>query len=431
MSVTDKFSRKVTLIPGKSTFNAEDWAHRFLRRLQKIDWGLPKQLISDRDRKFLSEFWKAIFSKLGVKLLYSTAYHPQTDGSSERTNQTVEIALRFWMSTLENVAEWPRTIPAIQSAYNNSISAPLGRSPNEVASGFSLNQPLDLGAYERELLPKDVARLEASDAMAFAQMNSKYYYDRKHHPQFFRRGDFALLRLHRGYDIPATALTGRKYGLQFVGPFRILERIGRLAYLLDIPNTWRVYPVFTVAQLEPVPDPREDPYASSRPVPRPDEPPSVFVEGDTDDYKSYYLDRILNKRVIKKGRGYATEYLVKWKGYGPEHDTWRNLKTLGDALDLVREYEEAHDGVTDASQTETPKAARITKAAPQSRRVDTLLEVRIPTKHSDSHSVTSPKDSPERRSILSKVADAISTPTKTESDSTAMVLRRSSRVAGA
>ena len=95
MSVTDKFSRKVTLIPGKSTFNAEEWAHRFFRRLQKIDWGLPKQIISDRDRKFLSEFWKALFSKLGVKLLYSTAYHPQTDKSSERTNQTIEIVLRF------------------------------------------------------------------------------------------------------------------------------------------------------------------------------------------------------------------------------------------------------------------------------------------------------------------------------------------------
>ena len=373
MSVTDKFSRKVTLIPGKSIFNAEDWAIRFLRRLQKIDWGLPKQIISDRDRKFLSDFWKTLFSKLGVKLLYSTAYHPQTDGSSERTNQTIEIALRFWMSTLDNVAEWPRTIPAIQAAYNNSVSAPLGKSPNEVASGFSLNQPLDLGAYEKELLPKHVARLEAADAIAFAQMNSKFHYDRKHQPQFFRRGDYALLRLHRGYNIPTTALTGRKYGLQFVGPFKVLERVGRLAYLLDIPDSWKVYPVFTVAQLEPVPDPQADPYASTRPVPRPDEPPSVFVEGDTEHYKSYYLDRILNKRIIKKGRGYATEYLVKWKGYGPEHDTWRNVKTLKDAMDLVQDYEDEH--VTDpAPEASTPPARKL--ARPSVRQ--TLLEVRIP-----------------------------------------------------
>lgn len=186
MSVTDKFSRKITLIPGKNTFTAEDWASRLLRRLQKIDWGLPKQIISDRDRKFLSELWKALFTKLGVKLLYSTVYHSQIDGSSERTNQTVEIALRFWMSTLDDVAAWPVTIPAIQAAYNNFISAPLGRAPNEVASGFSLNLPLDLGAYEKQLLPENIARLEAADAIAFAQMNSKFHYDRRHQSQFFR-----------------------------------------------------------------------------------------------------------------------------------------------------------------------------------------------------------------------------------------------------
>lgn len=389
MSVTDKFSRKITLIPGKSTFAAADWAHRFLRRLQKIDWGLPKQIISDRDRKFLSDFWKALFEKLGVKLLYSTAYHPQTDGSSERTNQTVEIALRFWMSTLDDLAEWPRTIPAIQSAYNNTLSTPLGRPPNEVAYGFSLNQPLDIGAYERQLLPKGVARLEASDAIAFAQMNSKFYYDRRHQPQFFREGEYALLRLHRGYDIPATALTGRKYGLQFVGPFRVLERVGRLAYRLDIPNTWNVHPVFTVAQLEPCPDPSTDPYTHTRPQPRPDEPPSVFVEGDTETFKSYELERLLNKRVIKKGRGFATEYLVKWKGYGAEHDRWRNVNDLANAPELIKDYERAHPTPT----KEAPSSERTTVSSSKSERpsthpsaaeerptkkVEILREVRIP-----------------------------------------------------
>ena len=362
LSVTDKFSRKVTLIPGMSTFTAEEWGRRLLRRLQKIDWGLPKQIISDRDRKFLSDLWTALFNALGVKLLYSTAYHPQTDGSSERTNQTVEIALRFWISTLDDVAAWPRTIPAIQSNYNNMVSAPLGKSPNEVASGFSPNQPLDLGAYEKHVLPEGVARLEAADAIAFAQMHAKYHYDRRHHPQFFRQGDYALLRLHRGYDIPATKLTGRKYGLQFVGPFRVVERIGKLAYRLDIPDTWKVHPVFSVAQLEACPDPQDDPYQKDRPVPRPDEPPPVFVEGDTPTSKSYELAKILNKRVMKKGRGFATEYLIKWKGYGPQHDVWRNVKQLGDAQGLIEDYERSrgteeslHDLVQGPEEASQPR----------------------------------------------------------------------------
>lgn len=85
MSVTDKFTKRITLIPGRATYSAGEWAIRLLDRLDIADWGYPKVIISDRDRKFLSELWAAIFKKLGVSLLYSTAYHPQTDGASERT----------------------------------------------------------------------------------------------------------------------------------------------------------------------------------------------------------------------------------------------------------------------------------------------------------------------------------------------------------
>ena len=95
MSVTCKFSKCITLIKGMDTWSAKQWAHAFLKPLDLIDWGLPGELITDRNPKFLSAFWMALFTKLEVKLLYSTAYHPQIDGSSERTNQTVEIALRF------------------------------------------------------------------------------------------------------------------------------------------------------------------------------------------------------------------------------------------------------------------------------------------------------------------------------------------------
>ena len=86
MSVTCKFSKRVTLIKGADTWLAEQWAYAFLNRLDLIDWDLPGELITDRDPKFLCKFWTALFTKLGVKLLYSTAYHLQTDGSSKRTN---------------------------------------------------------------------------------------------------------------------------------------------------------------------------------------------------------------------------------------------------------------------------------------------------------------------------------------------------------
>ena len=230
-----------------------------------------------------------------------------------------------------DLAEWPLTIPAIQSAYNNSVSAPLTCSPNQVVYGFTLNQALDLGGYEKDTLPKEVARLEASDAIAFAQTASKFHYDRRHQPQYFRKGDFALLRLHKGYNIPANKLTGRKYGQQFVGPFRVLERIGKLAYRLEIPGHWQLHPIFTVAQLEPCPDPKADPFRRLRP----DHPPAVSVDREGEEWE---IERLLNKRVVKKGRGKATEYLIRWKGWGPEWDTWTNAKHMK-AKELVDDYE--------------------------------------------------------------------------------------------
>ena len=185
-----------------------------------------------------------------------------------------------------------------------------------------------------------------------------------------------------------------------------------------------MHPVFTVAQLEPVPDPKEDIY--TRPVPRPDESPSVFIEGDTEDYKSYYLDRILNKRVIKKGRGYATEYLVKWKGYGPEHDTWRNVKTLDDAMDLVKDYEEAlraPDKVTIAGRLPAPPSSQAQTSTRQ-----TLLEVRIPVKtaRKKDPEVIAPSKAPEAETAPKPITED-----SQAKDTDAIVLRRSPRNAGA
>lgn len=151
---------------------------------------------------------------------------------------------------------------------------------------------------------------------------------------FFQPGDYALLRLHHGYSIPSAK---KKLGQQYVGHFKVIKKVGRLAYQLDIPTHWKVHPIFTIAQLEPAPHPTMNPFHR----PRPEEPPSVFVEGDTDTMKSFELERILDKRMIRKGRGLATEYLVKWVGYGPEHDRWLNIKDLGNAKELVQDYEDA------------------------------------------------------------------------------------------
>lgn len=99
LTLTCKATKKNLLVPGKETWSAAQWGHVVLRELMRHDWGVPKSIISDRDPRFMSDFWKGIFQRLGTKFLTSAAYHPQTDGQSERTNQSVEIGLRFHLTS--------------------------------------------------------------------------------------------------------------------------------------------------------------------------------------------------------------------------------------------------------------------------------------------------------------------------------------------
>ena len=276
-----------------------------------------------------------MFTKLGVKLLYSTAYHPQTDGSSERTNQTVEIALRFFVHILEDPSCWPKVLLCIQSILNNTSSSTTGKTPNKIAYRFSPRRPLDLISFS-SLPDTYVARTDAADAISFALTNQKAHYDRKYQPFFMKVGDWAMLRLHQGYSIPSSAGVTKKLTQQYVGPFRIIERVGRLAYKLKIPDDWRIHPVFLVAQLEPALEPSNNPFRHLHPHYL----PSVFVDGDTDNLKSFEIDRLLNKRTIKRGKGLTIEYLIRWTGYSPEWVRWYNVKILDNAAELVREYEE-------------------------------------------------------------------------------------------
>ena len=331
--VTCNFSKRVTLIEGKNTFTVEDWAHAFLARLDLVDWGLPGELINDRDPKFLSKFWTSLFEKLGVKLLYSTAYHPQRDCSSERTNQTVEIALRFFVHALVDSSKWPQVLPRIQDIINNSSSSTTGKTPNELAYNFSPRLPLDLLAA---LPTPDAlsARADATGAISLALLNQKLAYNRRHQPLFMKVGEWALLRLHKGYSILATARVTKKLTQQYVGPFRIMEKVGCLAYKLDVPPDWRIHPVFSMVQLEPAPPPAEDPFGR----PFPSHPPFIFIEGDTDKVKNFEVERLLNKRQVRKGKDRAVEYLLCWKGYGPEWNRWYNFKELDNTSALVDDY---------------------------------------------------------------------------------------------
>ncbi|RKF71100.1 Transposon Tf2-9 polyprotein, partial [Golovinomyces cichoracearum] len=105
-SITDKFTKCVSFIQGLNNWTAFQWAEVFLKRLSIMNWGLPRAIVSDRDPKFVGQLWKAIFKQQNVKLIFSTSYHPQIDGASERKNATAEIALRYFITGITSLCEW-------------------------------------------------------------------------------------------------------------------------------------------------------------------------------------------------------------------------------------------------------------------------------------------------------------------------------------
>ena len=135
---------------------------------------------------------------------------------------------------------------------------------------------------------------------------------------------------------PGTCIAGilmKKLGPQLIGPFLIVERIGRLAYRLQLPPMMRIHDVVSVANLEPATDPTEDPYRRRR-----ISIPAVVIDGEAE----YEIEKLLQKRRIRRERGWSTQYLVRWLSYGPEDDIWKTEHELRrHANDIVEAYKTA------------------------------------------------------------------------------------------
>ncbi|SLM35365.1 reverse partial [Lasallia pustulata] len=256
---------------------------------------------------------QGLFAHLGVKLLLSTAWHPQTDGALERTNQTVEIALRYHVTENPDTP-WPECIVPLQATLNNSINSTTGKTPTELMYGFKVKEPLSL-IGETGLNPQvtdlvqawDLHRKQAQDLQTFASTWAKRRYNRKHKKLDLKEGDLVYLRLHHGYNLPG--MGNRKLSNQRTGPFKIFKKVRSLAYKLELLRTMQIHPVISVAYLKPCPDPAKGPYNR----PQPSNPPPIIDEPG--EWKPYDVERVLASWKRRYGRGRSImEYLVTSTG---------------------------------------------------------------------------------------------------------------------
>jgi hypothetical protein len=338
--VVDKLSKRSYFIPTTTNVTAPQVAKLFLEHVLRNGHGLPEVIVSDRDSKFTSRFWKELWSLLGSKLAMSTAFHPQTDGQTENTNRRLEQVLRAYTAGRQD--SWDEHLVFAEIAVNNSVNDSTGYSPfflnnleemhlpaslaltqlpsdgDSTSRDWTSNAALqDLMGQLREVLSQVTANLKS------AQDYQKKYADRKRRHLEFQVGDKVLLEAS---DINFAA-GSRKLLDKFIGPYKVLQQVSAVSYRLELPaRLSRIHPVFHVSKLREFKE--TDLFPDRQQEARPD---PVVVEGQ----EEYEVEAVVDKRRV----GRTVEYQIKWLGYPDWENSWLPKSRLSNARDAIAEFE--------------------------------------------------------------------------------------------
>ena len=317
--VVDRFTKYAHFIPLKHPFSAPVVAKAFLHTLVNLH-GPPHTIVSDRDKIFTSHFWRDLFKLWDTKLLMSTAYHPQTDGQSERVNRCLEMFLRC--AVHDTPTKWHAWLPLAEFWYNTNYHSSLECSPFKALYGYeptygvfpSLLQSDNIDVAQ--WLQEHQAHIVVLKAHLFkAQAKMKHYADKNRTPRMFSVGDEVFLKLQPYAHTTVANRPCAKLSYKFYGPFPIVEQIGPAAYRLQLPPATQIHPVFHVSQLkEFVPD--HTPVFSILPAP---------VDLSSRDVQP---GAILERKLVKKGNTALLQVLIQWTGLPAEAATWENYDTL-------------------------------------------------------------------------------------------------------
>nr|AAS90689.2 putative polyprotein [Oryza sativa Japonica Group] len=252
--VMDRLTKVAHFIPVHTTYTGKRLAELYLSRIMCLH-RVPKKIVSNRGSQFTSKFWQKLQEELGTRLNFSTAYHPQTDGQTERVNQILEDILRA--CALDFGGAWDKSLPYAEFSYNNSYQASLQMAPFEALYGRKCRTPLFWDQTgERQLFGTEVlAEAEEKvriikERLRIAQSRQKSYADNRRRELTFEAGDYVYLRVTPLRGVHRFQTKG-KLVPRFVGPYKILERRGEVAYQLELPsNMIGIHDVFHVSQLK-------------------------------------------------------------------------------------------------------------------------------------------------------------------------------------
>ena len=287
--------------------------------------GMPKSIVSDRDPRITARFWKELSRVLGSEVNLSTAKHPESDGQSEREIQTLITALRSYTNAMGD--DWDEYLPALELAFNSKVQASTGASPFTLVYGTEARLPIDCALddarpaampavgqrAERMKAALDHARTQAE----IAQAKQKRLADRHRRLLELKAGDSVLLATE---DLQLRSGTHKLTG-RYIGPFRVLGNVNNNAVTLDLPPLLdALHSTFNISRLKPY---RHSDHAlfPGRPQ-RLHQPPAV--DADTNGDARYEVESVMAQRGSTNRR----ELLIRWKGYGAEHDEWQPRSQL-------------------------------------------------------------------------------------------------------
>ncbi|KAL2236196.1 UNVERIFIED_CONTAM: Transposon Tf2-11 polyprotein [Sesamum indicum] len=332
--VVDRLSKYATFIAAPKHVTAEGTAHLFFKHIVK-HWGLPKDIVSDRDSRFTGVFRTELFKLLGSTPSMSSSYHPQSDGQTECFNSTLEDYLRHFVRGTQK--DWVKLLDVAQLYFNvQKSSSTTNKSAFEIITGQQPLLPHTLDIPQSVISPLtrsfsqewkknvDIVR----SCLETAQKRMKKHADRNRRFIEFNAGDLVLVKVLNPKLSKSSRWRDPRLMQKYVGPLPVLRRIGTVTYKVELPPWWKIHNVFPISQLKKYSADKEDDTRN-----QPSRPQLELKKT-----KEKVAEAILDHRVTSTAKKDPTEYLVKWRGCSSEENTWERVTDLKAFLPLV----EAH-----------------------------------------------------------------------------------------
>ena len=320
--IVDRLTKSAHFLAVKTTYTVAQYAQMYLDSIVALH-GVPVSIVSDRGPQFTSRFWQKLQEALGTKLDFSTAFHPQTDGQSERTIQTLEDMLR--MCVMDFGGSWEKYLPLVEFAYNNSYHSTIGMAPYEALYGRKYRSPscwMEVG--DRELEGPELI-IETSEKVPIIQermrtafSRQKSYADPRRRDVQFGVGDNVFLKISPMKGVMRFGKKG-KLTPRYIGPFEILDRVGNVSYRLTLPpNFGHVHPVFHISMLQ-------------KYVPHPSHIlQTQEIEVDKDLSYEEVPVAIVDRQIRKLRNKEIAMVKVQWRNHEVEECTWESVQSMKD-----------------------------------------------------------------------------------------------------